>query len=196
MTIQDTLTLLGAVAISFGGGAVIVIALSGYLADLWAKRILQRENTQLQRGLEEIKHELGLERSSYEHYLDLVLEYYKVFYRHYRMCQRTASSDAVRELPDGQITWTKDEFLSRLDTFLQEWSDQEGKIRLLLPNKLLELHGEAIDCFNEFKCIIQHYRPDDEKRQQKVDAFAKIESVKVRLESGLREFLRTERLLK
>ncbi len=195
MAIEDALTLIGAIAVSFGGGAVIVIGLSTYLADLWAKRTLQREQSALQAQIEELKHELGLAKSSYDHYLDLILEYYRVFYRHYRMCQRTANADAHRQ-PDGQITFTQDEFLANLDTFLVDWATQEGKIRLLLPSKLLELHGEAIDCFNQFKHSVENFRKDEVTRKAKEDAFAQIESVKSRLEVSLREFLRTERLLK
>lgn len=196
MSIQDILSVVGAIAISFGGGAAIVIGLSAYLADLYAKRTLQRESSRLQEGLEAIKHELGLARSSYEHYLDLVLDYYQVFYRHYRLCQRTASADAYRELLGGTITDSRDEFFEKLDDFLSAWAAQEGKIRLLLPARLLEIHGEAVDSFNEFKRAVDAFRKDEITRQAKVDAFAKVENVKVRLESGIREFLRTERLLK
>ena len=67
MTIEDALTLVGAVTVSFGGGAVIVIGLSAYLGDLWAKRILHSE-----------QHEFSLAKSSYDHYLDLILEYYQI----------------------------------------------------------------------------------------------------------------------
>ena len=184
MTIEDALTLVGAVTVSFGGGAVIVIGLSAYLGDLWAKRILHSE-----------QHEFSLAKSSYDHYLDLILEYYQIFYRHYRMCQRAANADGHR-LPDGTITSTQDEFLEALDIFLVDWATQEGKIRLLLPSRILELHGEAIDCFNLFKQSVKGFRKNDATRQAKVDAFKKVESVKSRLEEALREFLRTEKLLK
>ena len=184
MAIEDALALVGAVVVSFGGGAVIVIGLSSYLGDLWAKRMLQNE-----------QHELGLAKSSYDRYLDLILEYYQVFYRHYRMCQRAANADAHR-LPDGTITFTQDEFLEALDGFLVDWAAQEGKIHLLLPSRILELHGEAIDCFNVFKRAVEGFRKDDTTRQAKVEAFRKVEGVKSKLEDALREFLRTEKLLK
>lgn len=184
MAIEDALTLVGAVAVSFGGGAVIVIGLSSYLGDLWAKRRLQNEH-----------HELGLAKSSYDHYLDLILEYYQVFYRHYRMCQRAANADG-HQLPDGRITSTQDEFLEALDSFLTDWAAQEGKIRLLLPSRILALHAEAIDSFNVFKRAVEGFRKDDATHQAKVEAFRKIESVKSQLEDALREFLRTEKLLK
>lgn len=184
MAIEDALTLVGAVAVSFGSCAVIVIGLSSYLGDLWAKRILQNEH-----------HELGLAKSSYDYYLDLILEYYQVFYRHYRMCQRAANADGHR-LPDGTITSTQDEFLEALDSFLIDWATQEGKIRLLLPSRILALHGEAIDSFNVFKRAVEGFRKDDATRKAKVEAFRKVESVKSQLEDALREFLRTEKLLK
>ena len=195
MAIEDALTLISAVTDPFGGDTVIVIGLSAYLGNLWAKWTLQREQSALQTQIEELKHELGLAKSSYDQYLDLILEYYRVFYRHYRMCQRTANADAHRQT-DGTTTFTQDEFLEDLDTFLVEWAAQEGKIRLLLPSKLLELHGEAIDCFNHFKRSVEDFRKDDATRQRKVDAFVQIESVKSKLEESLREFLRTEKLLK
>ena len=184
MSLEDALTLVGAVALSFGGGAVIVIGLSAWLADLFAKRTLQRE-----------QHELGLAKSSYDHYLDLILEYYRIFYRHYRLCQRTANADGHRQ-PEGEITYTKDEFLAGLDTFLADWATQEGKIRLLLPSRILALHEEAIDCFNRFKRAVDQFKKDDKTRKEKKDAFAAVESIKSRIEEALREFLRTEKLLK
>lgn len=196
MSLFDVITLVSAIAVSFGGGAVIVIALSSYLGDIWAKRILQKEYATLQRGIEEVKHDLSLEKSSYEHYLELILDYYRVFYRHYRLCQRTASADAHRDSPDSPIVYTQDEFLVNLDQFLVDWAEQEGRIRLLLPSKLLELHGEAIQSFNEFKRVVMLYRPEEEQRQKKYDAFKKIDAVKQQLEHGLRAFLRTEKLLK
>jgi hypothetical protein len=195
MNFEDILKLLGSVAISFGGGAVIVVALSGWLADLWAKRILQHEDASLKEKIEDLRHELGLAKSSYDHYLDLILEYYRVFFRHYRSCQRADSADAHRQ-PDGKITFTKDEFLSDLDTFLVDWAAQEGKIRLLLPSRILALHTEAVDCFNRFKRAIDDFCEDEESHIEKKEAFLAVHDVKSRMEESLREFLRTEKLLK
>lgn len=195
MSLEDTLTLLGAVAVSFGGGAAIVIALSGWLADLWAKRTLQREQASMQEKLEELRLELSLAKSSYDHYLDLILDYYRVFYRHYRLCQRTANADAIRET-DGRISYTKDEFLAALDEFLVDWAAQEGKIRLLLPFTVLVLHCEAVDCFNRFKQAVDGFQENEETRKEKMDAFLAVDSVKSKMEEALRDFLRTEHLLK
>ena len=196
MTIVDILKVVSAVAASFGGGAVIVIALSGWLGNLWAKRILQNESAVLQRSLEQLRYEMALSKSSYEHYLDLILNYYSIFYRHYRLCQRTASADAHRRTDTGEITYTKEEFLSKLDQFLKNWNEQEGSIRLLLPAKLLSTHEEAIKSFNEFKRVIDSFEHDDESHEKKKTAFRAIDEVRSRMENYLREFLRTENLLK
>jgi len=169
--------------------------LAGWLGTIWAKRILQNEGAKLNEALEAIKHELSLEKSSYEHYLDLIIEYYRVFYRHYRSCQRAAHADAHR-LPDGSITHTKDEFLKSLDSFLEDWSEKEGAIRLLLPKKAMELHEEAVSLFNRFKDAVEEFDSDDHSRQAKQEAFVPIHDLKTRMEEVLREFLRTEKLLK
>jgi hypothetical protein len=184
MTLDDALTLVAVVAASFGGGAAIVAALVRWLGDLFSKRTLQRE-----------AHEQGLAKSSYDRYLDLILEYYRTFYQHYRLCQRAASADGHRQ-PDGSITYTKDDFAAGLDTFLIDWAAQEGKIRLLLPSPILTIHEEATDCFNQFKRAIDRFRKDETTRKQKQEAFSAVDSVKSRMEEALREFLRTEKLLK
>lgn len=197
MPTQDAFNLVAAVVASFGSGALIVIGLSTWLGNLWAKRILQIESAAFQREIESIRHELNIAKSSYDQRLSFILEYYAVFYRHYRLCQRTASADAHRKLPDGPVQFTKDEFLNSLDQFIADWASVEGRIRLLLPAKLLVLHEEAVDTFNSFKSTVDAFRNDDngKSRQIKENAFAKIDDLKSRLESKLREFLRTEKLL-
>jgi hypothetical protein len=187
ISVNDVLTLVGAVAFSFGGGTVVVIALSKWLGDLWARRLLQN-------GLEELRHELGLVRSTYEQHLNLILDYYSVFYRHYRLCQRTAGADGHRK--DGKITHTKEEFFSKLDQSISDWAATEGKLRLLLPSQALPIHLEAMKCFNQFKEAVDEFRNDDDSRKKKEEAFKAIEDVKNKMEGALREFLRTEKLLK
>ncbi len=107
MPTQDALNLVAAVVASFGSGALIVIGLSAWLGNLWAKRILQTESAAFQREIESIRHELNITKSSYDQRLSFILEYYAVFYRHYRLCQRTALADAHRKPPDGPVQFTK-----------------------------------------------------------------------------------------
>ena len=193
---DDILKLVSLILASFGSGAIIVIGLSSWLGNLWASRILQGERSKFEIQLEAIRHELGITRSAYEHHLDLILDYYATFYRHYRMCQRTAYADAHKELPDGDIKYTKDEFVDALGGFLADWASQEGSIRLLLPAKLLAIHEEAIGKFNEFKKAVFEFTSAESFPRKKELAFEGIEEVKNKLESGLRNFLRTESLLK
>lgn len=46
MNIDDILKIAGLILASFGGGAVIIIGLSSWLGNLWAKRILQSERAE------------------------------------------------------------------------------------------------------------------------------------------------------
>jgi hypothetical protein len=184
MPFEDMIKLLAAAIISFGGGAVIVIALSKWLGDLWARRILQEE-----------EHELHFAKSSYEHYLDLILTYYKIFYRHYRMCQRAVSADIYRK-PDGTITNSREEFLATSDIRLKEWAENEGEIRLLLPKKILDIHLESVNCFNRLHLAVDEFDTTDATRKEREEAFLALDDVKNKLELQLREFLRTEKLVK
>lgn len=93
----------------FGGWAVVVIALISFLANIHASRILQRESAKFSEKLTDISHELKLRESSYEKHLDLLLDYYSIFYRHYRFCQNATNQDAHR-FEDGTIIKTKDVF--------------------------------------------------------------------------------------
>ena len=94
------------------------------------------------------------------------------------------------------MKYTKDEFINALGTFLADWAAQEGQIRLLLPAKLLAVHEDAIAAFNEFKRAVHEFSSAEPFPRRKEKAFDAIEHVKVRMETGLREFLRTESLLK
>jgi hypothetical protein len=127
--------------------------------------------------------------------VDLLLEYYSTFYRHYRLCQNATNQDA-HHFPDGRVVKTRDLFFEQLDLYLSESKAQEGKARLVLPSHILELHNDAINAFNEFKDAMKRATYDEIFHESKISAFAKIEGVKVNIESGLRAFLRTEHLLK
>src|SRR5574337_461773 len=52
MDFAGLMRIVGAILLSFGGGAVIVAALSGWLGALWAKRILASEDANRQREFE------------------------------------------------------------------------------------------------------------------------------------------------
>lgn len=179
----------------FGGLPVAVVALITFLGVISQKRILQKEQHELSENLKRLENELSLEKSSYDHYLELIMNYYSTYYDHYRLCQYACGADAIRN-PDGSITYTKHEFDSKLDAFLNKWSEQEGKIRLLLPAEILNIHENSIQAFNEVKKAVNKFQNSEETRILKIVAFDKLHLVKNEMEKSLRAFLRTESLLK
>jgi len=196
MTYEDIFKISTLVITSFGGGAFIVIALSSWLGKLWMGRILQEEKAAIETQLSNIRHELSLTKSSYEHHLDLILDYYALFYKHYLKCRRAAIADAYRQLPDGEMTHTREEYLDSLDEILKDWQVYDGRVRLLLPAKLLSIHEEAIVKFNEFRDAVYSFTSAEPEPRKKVVVFNELDEIKNKLETGLRDFLRTESLLK
>lgn len=186
----DVLTVLGA----FGGWAAVVAVLLHYLADLHAKRTLQREASELGQKVVDLSHEFKLRESVYAKHLELLIRYYEAFYRHYRICQSAANQDA-HQFPDGSVVKTRDMFWEKLDSWRAELAALEGSARLLLPASLLDVHEESIAAFNQFKNVMKRTVYDDRYQTEKRDAFARIEDVKIRFEVGLRSFLRTEKMV-
>jgi hypothetical protein len=193
--IDDWASFLATTLAAFGGWALVVAALTNYLADIFAKRALQREAAKFSEQLAGLSHELKLRESSYSKHLDLLLDYYSIFYSHYRLCQNAANQDAHR-FPDGSVVKTRVTFFEHLDLYLVESKAQERKARLVLPAELLELNEESIAAFNAFKDAMQREQYDDVFHENKFKAFARVQAVKEKLERGLREFLRTEQLLR
>lgn len=177
----------------FGGWAAVVAVFIHYFADLHAKRTLQREASNLNKKLANLAHELKLRESSYTKH-DLLIKYYEAFYRHYRICQNATNQDACK-FPDGSVQKTKDIFWDNLDTFRSELGALEGSARLLLPASLIEIHEKSVSAFNQFKNAMNREANYVKYHKDKRKAFAKIESVKLRMEAGLRNFLRTEQMI-
>lgn len=189
--IEEVLSIIREAAAFFGGAAAVIIALVVFLGGLFAKKILQNERAAIEAGLLALGHELGLVKVTFEKQRDLLTDYYVTFYNHYRLCQHTATADGYRS-PDERVTMTKDEFLKKLDAFLEDWREQEPRIRLFLPSPLLQVHSDTIDAFNEFKGSVDRFNKTDEGRTRKREAFAKVHRVKDSMEAGLRNFLRTD----
>lgn len=162
-----------------------------FFGGLFAKRILQNERAAIESGLLKAGHEFALIKHTFERQRDLLTDYYRILYKHYRLCQRTAGADAFRT-PDGTISMTKDEFLKKIDAFLPEWSEQEPHIRLFLPTPMLKVHSNAICAFNEFKKSIDAFDKSEKAHESKAKAFHSVQTVKEEMESGLRTFLRTD----
>ncbi len=178
----------------FGGWAAVVAVLLHYLSGLHAKRALQQEASELNRKVADLAHELKLRESAYAKHLELLIRYYEAFYRHYRICQGATNQDAYR-FPDGSLVKTRDTFWEKLDDWRSELAALEGSARLLLPSSLLDIHEESVAAFNEFKDVMKRTVYDEKYQSEKRDAFAKVENVKLRLEAGLRSFLRTEHMV-
>jgi len=187
MSYYDILKIIGTATATVGSSAAVLIALSGWLGNLWAKRILQSEQGLITEKLDALRSEQRLVKSSFD--------YYKVFYSHYRLCQRAANSDSHKQ-PDGTITNTKDDFGSGLDRFQMDWSEREGAIRLLLPDSALECHEKATSAFNRFKRVTLVADHPENTRSERQSAFEEVERIKNEMETVLRKFLRTEKLLK
>lgn len=195
MTNEEVVNVIEHLLTVFGGITFVCVALITWLGQLYQKRILQNEQHKLSTSLKKLENELALEKSSYEHYLELIMNYYSTYYDHYRLCQHACEADAIRN-PDGSITNTKNTFDSQLDVFLKKWSAQEGKVRLLLPTEILEIHEESIQAFNNVRDAVRKFKNSDETKAGKISAFKNLHTVKIKMESSLRIFLRTESLLK
>jgi hypothetical protein len=196
MTYEEIFTIISLIIASFGGGVVIIIVLSSWLGKLWMGRILQEEKASFTEQLENIRHELSITKSSYEHHIDLILDYYALFYKHYLMCSRAANADAYRPLPDGEMIHSREEYLDNLEGILKSWQAYHGRLRLLLPAKLLSIHEEAIGKLNEFRDAVYSFTSAEPEPRKKAVVFKELDEIKSRLEAGLRDFLRTEHLLK
>ena len=58
MSITEIFSIAGAVVVSFGGGAAIVLALSSWLGKVWANRLMEADKSRYARELETVKAEL------------------------------------------------------------------------------------------------------------------------------------------
>ena len=196
MPYEEILKITYLIIASFGSGAVIVTALLSWLGKLWMERILQAEKVLITEQIENIRHELSITKSSYDHHIDLILDYYALFYKHYSMCRRAANADAYRSIPDGEMVESRGEYLDNLEEILNNWQEYNGRVRLLLPSKLLSIHEEAIGKFNEFRKAVYNFTSAEPEPRKKALVFNELDEIKSRLEEGLRDFLRTESILK
>ena len=85
--------------------------------------------------------------------------------------------------------------ISKLYTYKSVKVVQANWATSVLPSHLLQLHEKAITAFNEFKDVMKQTNYGEDFDSAKQDAFARIIDIKDMLEAGLRDFLRTERLI-
>ena len=86
--------------------------------------------------------------------------------------------------------------MERIDSYIAQWSSNEGQVWLILPIKLLRIHQQAIDAFNEFTDTVKEFSNSNKSRDAIQKVFKKIQNVKNKMENGFRKFLITEKLLK
>ncbi len=120
MEFGDILKIVAAALGTFGGGAVIFMGLAKWWGDLLAKRILQTESGKIETRLEAFSHELNLARRSYDYRLDLVVDYYAKFWKHFQLCKRSACSEQTRDRVTGEMKATRDMYLNRIEVELKE----------------------------------------------------------------------------
>ncbi|WP_320819970.1 hypothetical protein [Thalassolituus sp.] len=181
---------------TLGIGATVIFGLASWLGSLWARRILQLERGVIEEKLKSIEHELSFSKTSYGNHLNQILEYYDIYYSHYRTCQLTAEADIIR-FPDGDDLNTQESYFEELEKFQIKWNSIEGKVRFILPKDLLECHEKSINCFNEFNAAAKKYtsQSDLQGRAPLEEAFKKLDDVKNNYEKLIRAYLRTENML-
>lgn len=181
---------------TLGIGATTIFALVAWLGSLWARRILQLEKSSIEEKLKSIEHELSFSKTSYGNHLGHILEYYNIYYGHYRICQLVANSEIIKFPSEADLN-TQEYYFEELEEFQEKWNTIEGKIRLVLPKDLLKYHEKSIDCFNAFNTEVKKYKPKSgfEGRNAMEQAFKNLDEVKSIYEKLIRDYLRTENML-
>ncbi|MCD4652158.1 MAG: hypothetical protein K8S56_10310 [Candidatus Cloacimonetes bacterium] len=124
-----------------------------------------------------------------------IIEYFEIYYAHYRICQSFAGSEALKQ--SDRFIAARETFYKKQDVVMAEWNKRGGKIRLILPDNLLSLHKSSIDLFNEFSDTAGSHNPEDETSYNAIiEVFSRVHEIKNRLEQLIRRYLRDEGLLK
>ena len=141
--------------------------------------------------LEKVKTEFAVSKLTYEHLLPLLLDFYSNLQRYYRICQNAQHCDVIKER-DGKINNTRDIYMDNLDEIVNEWKKNEAKMRLLLPEKLLDLSESLLKAFNDFNNGVKKKLIRDELQK----SFAIVDNKKREFEIALKQHLRIEELYK
>jgi len=194
MTAEDIWSVAGALLFSLTGGGLIVAVLFKWLGEVTAKRILQREQGAILKGIEELRQELSLLKTNYEKNSDWIIEFYSMFYRHYQAAFRAAKSDMIQH-PDRTDENTKETYMDKVDTLAFEWNEMQSAARILLPSTLLSLHECAVDKLNNFKDAVKVFDNSDTKSRRLVEVrFNELHDLKDEMESEIRKYLKSEKL--
>ena len=132
-----------------GGIISVLVSFIVSLIILWVKNCLTKK-------IERLRHEFTFSKATYEQHLGHILDYYDKFYQDYRLCQKVAKVDAIKQ-PDGKEIRTIDIYRNKIDDRIGEWNKIEAKIRILLPEKILKIHEKSIRCFNNFNKVVKSH---------------------------------------
>lgn len=196
MDLKSIFEISGAIIASLGGAGALIIALSSYIGKLWASKILEADRQKYQQELQKLIHNLSVRKTAYEKYLDLIVNYHDLIYKHYRLCQQTEHADIIRHPEQGEYS-TKEDFMEKIDNFVEEMGSVEGKLRIILPQEILDIHNELVGDFNEFKDIVKKFDNSSESsdRHKLNEAMKNIVSRQKLLEQSIRNLLRTQDVL-
>ena len=183
-----------AILTALGGATIVVFGLSAFLGKTIATRLAQNQNEKILAKIEELKSELSLTQKSYERQLEHVVDYYSLYYQHYRRCQKVAESEILRH-PETGDRCTKKVFEDALDGFKGKWDSLEPRIRLILPRDAYTLHEESVEHFNRFNELLKAL-PNNMRNEKEAlrEQFKVIDEAKERLENCLRSYLRTNEI--
>jgi hypothetical protein len=173
-----------------GGTSVVISALIIFFGKTLLVKITSKYNEEVLTKLEDMKAEMVFSHKSYENQLPFIVDYFALFYEHYRRCQEYANCEIIRH-PEIADICTKSIFENEIDDFKNRWEEVEPKIRLVLPNQAYKLHNEATKSFNEFNQESKRIsaNSNDEKENLR-KLFEEIHEVKENLEMQLRKHLR------
>jgi hypothetical protein len=148
-------------------------------------------NISINENLVKIKTEYAVSKLTYEHLLPLLLDFYSNLQRYYRICQNAQHCDVIKQR-DGTENTTKNLFIDNLDDIVDEWNKNEAKMRLLLPDELLDLSDSLMKAFNKFRNGMK----EKLDKSQLYDLFVIIDDRKQEFEHALKQHLRIEELYK
>jgi len=196
MDLKSIFEISSAIILSLGGAGGLIIALSSYIGKLWASKILEADRQKYHQELQKLTHNLSVRKTAYETYLDFIVNYHALIYKHYRLCQQTEYADIIRHPEQGEYS-TKEEFMKKIDNFVDDVNSIEGKLRIILPEEILYIHNELVGEFNEFKDIVKTFdnSADSGDRHKLNEAMKNIASRQKSLEQSIRNLLRTQDVL-
>lgn len=173
-----------------GGGSAVISALIIFYGKTLLVKITAKYNEEMLTKLEDMKAEMVFSHKSYENQLPFIVDYFALFYEHYRRCQEYANCEIIRHPEIGDIC-TKASFENEIDDFKNRWGKIEPKIRLVLPIQAYKLHNEATKSFNEFNRESKRISANSiDKKENLRKLFEDIHTIKEKLEMQLRKHLR------